>query len=103
MDQLPPPSNMTPPSNQPKVELMISLNSLTGFSAPQTLKLFGYIKNKKFIIIVDSHSTRNFIHHRISLEVNCYIRAFNNFQIMVSNGGSMKCGGCCENVRIQIG
>ena len=22
---------------------------------------------------------------------------------MISNGGSMKCGGCCENVRLQIG
>jgi hypothetical protein len=22
---------------------------------------------------------------------------------MISNGGSMKCGGCCENMRLQIG
>jgi hypothetical protein len=21
---------------------------------------------------------------------------------MIANGGSMKCGGCCENVRLQI-
>jgi hypothetical protein len=27
----------------------------------------------------------------------------NNFQIMISNGRSMKCGGCCENVCLQIG
>jgi hypothetical protein len=33
----------------------------------------------------------------------CYIRAVNNFQIMIANGGSMKCGGCCENVHLQIG
>jgi hypothetical protein len=36
-------------------------------------------------------------------ETNFYIRAVNNFQIMIANGGSMKCGGCCENVRLQIG
>jgi hypothetical protein len=31
-----------------------------------------------------------------------YIRAVNNFQIMIVNGGSMKCGGSCENVHLQI-
>jgi hypothetical protein len=52
---------------------------------------------------MDSGSTHNFIHRCISQEVNCYICVVNNFQIMISNGGSMKCGGRCENVRIQIG
>jgi hypothetical protein len=36
-------------------------------------------------------------------ETNCYIRAVNNFQIMIANGGSMKCDGWWENVRLQIG
>ena len=44
----PEPTNITPP----KVEQVISLNSLTGFSTPQTLKLTGYIKNRKVIILV---------------------------------------------------
>jgi hypothetical protein len=98
VEELPPPSDLTPLSDPPEVEPVISLNALTGFSTPQTLKLIGYIKNRKFIILVDSGSTHNFIHHRISQEVNCYICAVNNFQIMIANGGSMKCGGRCENV-----
>jgi hypothetical protein len=97
------PTDITPPSDQPEVEPVISLNSLTGFSAPQTLKLIGYIKNQKVIILIDSGSTHNFIHHRISQETHCYIHAVNNFQIMIANGGSMKCGGRCENVCLQIG
>ena len=32
-----------------------------------------------------------------------YIFAVNNFQIMIANGSSMKCGGHCENVHLQIG
>jgi hypothetical protein len=51
VDELPPPSDLTPPSDPPEVEPVISLNSLTGFSAPQTLKLIGYIKNRKVIIL----------------------------------------------------
>jgi hypothetical protein len=91
-------TDITPPSDPPKVEPVISLNALTGFSAPQTLKLIGYIKHRKVIILVDSGSTHNFIHRRIAQETNCYIRAVNNFQIMIANGWSMKCGGRCENV-----
>jgi hypothetical protein len=99
----PEPTNITPPSDPPEVEPVISLNSLTDFSIPQTLKLIGYIKHRKFIILVDSGRTHNFIHRRISQETNFYICAVNNFQITIANGGSMKCGGCCENVHLQIG
>jgi hypothetical protein len=96
-------SDIIPPSDPPEVEPIISLNAVTGFSAPQTLKLIGYIKKRKVIILVDSGSTHNFIHRRISQETHCYIHAINNFQIMIANGGSMKCEGRCENVHLQIG
>jgi hypothetical protein len=99
----PAPTNITPPSDNPKVEPIISINALTGFSAPQTLKLIGYIKHRKIIIIVASGSTHIFIHRHISQETNFYICVVNNFQIMTVNGGSMKCGGRCENVHLQIG
>jgi hypothetical protein len=96
-------TDITPPSDPPEVEPVISLNDLTSFSAPQTLKLISYIKHRKVIILVDSGSTHNFIHRRIAQETHCYIHAVNNFQIMIANGGSMKCGGHCENVCLQIG
>jgi len=95
-------TNITPPSDPPEVELVISLNALTGFSTLQTLKLISYIKHRKVIILVDSGRTHNFIHRRIAQETHCYIHAINNFQIMIVNGGSMKCGWHCENVCLQI-
>jgi hypothetical protein len=95
-------TNINPPSDPPEVEPIISLNALIGFSPPQTLKLIGYIKHRKVIILVDSGSTHNFIHHRISQETHCYIHVVKNFQIMIANGGSMKCGRRCENVHLQI-
>jgi hypothetical protein len=79
------------PHDPPEVDPLISLHSLIGFLAPQTLKLIGYIKHRKVIILVDSGSTHNFIHRCIAQETNCYIRVVNNFQIMTANGGSMKC------------
>jgi hypothetical protein len=79
------------------------MNSLTDFSAPETIKLIGYIKNQKVIILVDSGSTHKFFHRHIAQESNFYIQAINNFQIMISNGESMKCGGHCENFCLKIG
>jgi hypothetical protein len=96
-------TDITPPSDPPEVEPVISLNDLIGFSAPQTLKLIGYIRHWKVIILVDSVSTHNFIHFHIAQETHCYIHAINNFQIMIANGGSMKCGGRYENAHLQIG
>jgi hypothetical protein len=98
MSESPESTEITPPSHPPEVEPVISLNALTSFSTPQTLKLIGYIKHWKVIIMVDSGSTHNFIHRHIAQETHCYIHDVNNFQIMITNGGSMKCGGHCENV-----
>jgi hypothetical protein len=103
MSESPEITNITPPSEPPEVEPVISLNALFGFFAPQTLKLIGYIKHQKVIILVDSGSTHNFIHCHIAQETHCYIHVVNKFQIMIANGGSMKCGGHCESVCLQIG
>jgi len=56
------------------------LNALTSFFAPQTLKLIGYIKNQKVIIIIDSGRTHNFIHQCISQETHCYIHEIKKIQ-----------------------
>jgi hypothetical protein len=103
VEELPPTDDLTPPSDPLEVELLISLSALTGFSPPQTLKLIGYIKHRKVIILFDNGSTHNFIHCRIAQEINCYIYAINNFQIMIAKSGFMKCGGRFENVHLQIG
>jgi hypothetical protein len=66
----PEPTNMTPLLDLPKVEMIISLNSLTGFYAPQTIKLIGYIKHYKVIILIHSGNAHNFIHHHIAQETN---------------------------------
>jgi hypothetical protein len=59
-------TNITPPFDPPEVEQIISLNALTSFSTSQTLKLIGYIKHRKVIILVYSGSAHNFIHRHIA-------------------------------------
>jgi len=59
VEEIPQEDDPTPPFDPPEFELMISLNTLTGFSAPHTLKLIGYIKHRKSIILVRSGNTHN--------------------------------------------
>lgn len=77
---------------------IISLHALLGISSPQTLKLQGYIKHRKVVVLVDSGSTHNFIDNKAAKEIHCYVHPMANFQIMIANGGLMKCGGYYENV-----
>jgi hypothetical protein len=73
------PDATSEPVDPHEVEPLISLHAINGFFAPQTLKLISYINNRKVIILVESCSTHNFIHHRIAQETNCYIHVVNNF------------------------
>jgi hypothetical protein len=52
---------------------MILCNALAGISTPQTLNIKGYIKNKKVIVLIDSGSTHNFIHYKLSKALNCFV------------------------------
>jgi hypothetical protein len=57
----------------------ISCHALAGISTPQTLKIEGYIKNKKVIVLIDSGSTHNFIHCKLAKALNCFIYPMSEF------------------------
>jgi hypothetical protein len=84
-------SEFVAPPMEPE-EPVISLHALVGISSPQTLKIKGYIKQCLVVVLIDSDSTHNFIHHKVVEDVNCFIRLVLNFQILIANGGAMKCG-----------
>jgi hypothetical protein len=39
----------------------------------------------------------------VAEDFNYFVRLISNFQILIANGGTMKCGGRCENVKLQMG
>eukprot|EP00253_Pinus_taeda_P035434 PITA_35434 len=84
-------------------EPVISLHALAGISSPQTLKIRGVIKHRPVVVLIDSGSTHNFIHQKVAETVDCFVRAVSNFQVQIADGGTMKCEGRCENVKLQMG
>jgi carbamoylphosphate synthase small subunit len=69
----------------------ISCNALDGISTPQTLKIKGYIKNKKLIVLIDSGSTHNCIHYKLAKDLNCFVIPVPKFQVIILDGGTINC------------
>jgi hypothetical protein len=76
---------------------------LARITTPQTLKIEGYIKNKKVIGLIDSGSTHNFIHSKIEKDLNCFIYPALQVQVMVADGKTINCTGKCHNINISMG
>jgi hypothetical protein len=71
----------------------ISCNALAGISTPQTLNIEGYIKKKKVIVVIDSGSTHNFIHYKLSKALNFFVYPALEFQVMIADGGTINFSG----------
>jgi hypothetical protein len=64
---------------------------LAGISTPQTLKIEGYIKKKKVIVLIDSASTHNFIHYNLAKALNCFGYPMPKLPVMIAYGGIIDC------------
>jgi hypothetical protein len=82
---------------------MISCNALAGISTPQTLKIEGYIKKKKVIVLIDSGNTHNFIHYKLAKDLNCFVYLAPEFQVMIVDGGTINCSGKCNKINLTMG
>jgi hypothetical protein len=70
---------------------MISCNLLAIISTPQTLKIEGYIKKKKVIVLIDSGNSHNFIHYKLAKYLNFFVYPVPESQVMISDGGIINC------------
>jgi hypothetical protein len=82
---------------------MILCNALARIITPQTLKIEGYIKNKKVIILIDSSNTHNFIHYKLPKALNCFVYPMPEFQVMIADGGTINFLGKCNKINLTMG
>lgn len=54
-------------------------------------------------ILAGSCNTDYFIPQWVAKETHFYDHVVHNFQVMIDDGAMIKCGGKCENVKLQIG
>jgi hypothetical protein len=81
----------------------ISCNALTRISTPQTLKIEGYIKKKKVIVLIDSSNTHNFVHYKLAKALNCFVYLVPEFKVMIADEGTIHCSGKCNKINLTMG
>jgi hypothetical protein len=82
---------------------MISCNALDGIITSQTLKIEGYIKKKKVIVLIDSGSTHNFIHYKLAKALNCFVYPAPDFQVMIADGGTINFSRKFNKINLTMG
>ena len=73
-----------PTLEEEEMILTISCNALARINTPQTLNI-GHIKKKKVIVLIDSGSTHNFIHCKVSKELNFFLYTTPKCHVMFAN------------------
>jgi hypothetical protein len=81
----------------------IYFHALCNINTPQTLKIQGYIKNKKVTMLIDSGSTHNFIHYKLAKYLNCFVFPTPKFQVMTADGGTIDCSRKCHSIKLNMG
>ena len=81
----------------------ISCHALAGIITPQTLKTKGYIKKKTVIVFIDSSSTHNSIHCKLSKVLNFFVYPAPEFQVMITDEGTINFSGKWHNINIAMG
>ena len=82
---------------------IISIQALSGILSLQMKKINSYIKHHALVRLIDSGSTHNFINRSMSKDIHYFIHLVNNFEILIVNGGMIKCVCCFENAKLQMG
>jgi hypothetical protein len=76
---------------------------LDGINTPQTLKIEGYIKKKKVIVLIDFGSTHNLIHYKLAKALNFFVYPGTVFQVMIADGGTINFSRKCNKINITMG
>jgi hypothetical protein len=55
------------------------------------------------VVLIDSGNSHSFINRHTTEAIHWFVHPINNFQVLISNGGLMKCGGLYLNSKLKIG
>jgi hypothetical protein len=89
-------------SNKPKSMPTFSVAAMMGTTQPQTVKVFGYIKKTKIIVLIASGNSHNFIDTTFAKQLNMFFYPTSDIQIVISRDRTTSCDGKCNKVELTI-
>lgn len=91
-----------PPDPTDPLQAQISLHTLSGHLAPETLRLVGQVALLPVMILVDRGSTHNFIQESVVKQLGLSPCQTAPLWVMVGNGHTLDCHLLCEATMITI-
>jgi len=80
----------------------ISLHSLTGLVAPETLRLIATVVGHTILVLIDDGSTHNFIQQALADQLGLPRQTTSALRVMVGNGQHLDCTSFCKAVTIDM-
>ncbi|KAH9696704.1 hypothetical protein KPL71_023279 [Citrus sinensis] len=90
------------PTKEASYDPNIIFYALTGWTAPQTMRVKEKIGPYEIIVLIDSGSTHNFISTRLANLLKLLIIPTAAFPVKVANGEKLACQGKFEKIQILI-
>ncbi|KAH1250154.1 hypothetical protein GmHk_05G013373 [Glycine max] len=101
LDPDPDPS-FDPAHNPDPYPAQLSLNSMAGHLAPETLRFIATIASNNVVLLVDGGSTHNFIQLQLVTQLSLPCRTTTPLRVMVGNGHQLECNTICEEIPVTI-
>ena len=83
-------------------QAQLSLNSMAGHLAPETLRFVASIADVEVVLLVDGGSTHNFIQQQLVEKLGLPSISTTPLRVMVGNGQQLSCSCMCQAVAINI-
>lgn len=80
----------------------VSFHAISGTEHPQTIRVFGKLKNKNVTVLIDGGSTHNFIDQAIVSKFGLPVTPDKKLQVMVANREKIECVGQSRALTITI-
>ncbi|XP_050947361.1 uncharacterized protein LOC103495179 [Cucumis melo] len=80
----------------------IELKTMTGLTSKGTMKLKGWVGDKKIVVLIDSEATYNFIHQSLAEELKMRLEQDTHFRVTIGDGTRCKGKGTCRRVELKL-
>jgi hypothetical protein len=80
----------------------ISLNAITGSPSPKTMRIVGFIKLHRVVILIDSGSTHNFVDTKLAATLGIRPTGQDNILVRIANGQEVVSPGRSREVEVRM-
>lgn len=102
-DPVPEPPDLTQANSEdPQMELHLSLNALKGANGVDTIKFIGHIGEISVQILLDGGNSNNFLHPKLAHFLHLPIEPAPFFKVLVGNGNTLAAEGLVKHLTVKV-